>query len=213
MSSRCNLTGASQAETVGPRLSNKPAPLRRNVLGFTLVEVMVVVALMALILTLAAPSFTRLYNAAAISSGVNQFLADMRFARSEALRRGGGVVLCRSEDPESPSAACAAGEGTQGWASGWIVFHDLDGNGARNGPEYLLRVQARNPGIQAIAAGGTPTIFRFGATGRLVAPGAVASLHFGGAELDASIRRVVCVSPGGRARIAGDGTASCGANG
>ncbi|KQT10709.1 hypothetical protein ASG30_07805 [Ramlibacter sp. Leaf400] len=174
---------------------------------------MVVVALVALILTLAAPSFTRLFNAAAISSGVNQFLADMRFARSEAVRRGGGVVLCRSEDPESPSAACAASAGSQGWASGWIVFHDLDGNGARNGLESLLRVQAPNSGIHTIAADGTPTIFRFGATGRLLAPGSAASLHFGGPELDASLRRVVCVSPAGRARIAGDGTAACGVNG
>lgn len=174
---------------------------------------MVVVTLVALILTLAAPSFARLARSAAISSGVNQFLADMRFARSEAVRRGGGVILCRSDEPESPGAACSAGPGNQGWASGWIVFHDLDGNGVRNGDESLLRIQAPHSGIDTISTGGTPTTFRFGATGRLLAPGQIASLHFGGTGLDAEIRRVVCVSAGGRARIAGDGTATCGVEG
>lgn len=178
--------------------------------GFTLVELMVVVTLVALVLTLAAPSFARLASAAAISSGVNQFLADMRFARSEAIRRGGGVVLCRSDEPESSNPTCASTLAAQGWATGWIVFHDGDGNGTRNGAEDLLRVQARQSGIDAIATGGTPTIFRFGATGRLLAPGPIASLQFGGPGIQADIRRVVCVNAGGRARIAGDGNASCG---
>ena len=181
--------------------------------GFTLVELMVVVTLVALILTLAAPSFACLAKAAAISSGVDQFLADMRFARSEAVRRGGGVILCRSDEPESPVATCSAGPASHGWASGWIVFHDLDGNGERNGDEGLLRIQARLSGIDTIATGGTPTLFRFGATGRLVAPGSIASLHFGSTDLDAQVRRVVCVTAGGRARIAGDGTAACGVEG
>lgn len=174
---------------------------------------MVVVALVAVIVTLAAPTFTRLSNAAAISSGVNQFMADIRFARSEAVRRGGGVVLCRSDDPESPVAGCSTGLAAEGWASGWIVFHDLDVDGIRDAGEELLRVQGRSTTVDTIATGGTPTVFRFGATGRLLAPGSVASLHFGGSDLDADIRRVVCISPAGRARIAGDGTVDCGAEG
>lgn len=196
MSSRCNLRSARQSGS-----------------GFTLVELMVVVTLVALVLTLAAPSFARLASAAAISSGVNQFLADMRFARSEAIRRGGGVILCRSDEPESSEPTCSESTAAQGWASGWIVFYDLDGNGERNTGEYLLRIQARHSGIDTIATAGTPSRFRFGATGRLIAPGPVASLHFGNSNLPTDIRRVVCVNPGGRARVAGDGTATCEAEG
>lgn len=170
---------------------------------------MVVVSLVALVLTLAAPSFARLASAAAISSGVNQFLADMRFGRSEAIRRGGGVILCRSDEPESPEPTCSESTAEQGWATGWIVFHDLNGNGERDTGEHLLRLQARNTSIDTIATAGTPSRFRFAATGRLLAPGPVASLHFGNANLPADIRRVVCVNPAGRARIAGDGTATC----
>ena len=213
MSSRSNVRSAWQAGSVCPSefFRSPIAPQRRSpaACGFTLVELMVVITLVALVLSLAAPSFSRLASAAAISSGVNQFLADMRFARSEAVRRGGGVILCRSDAPESSEPTCSASPAPQGWASGWIVFHDLDGNGERNTGEYLLRVQARHSGIESIATGGTPTTFRFGATGRLLAPGPVASLHFGGTTLQADLRRVVCVNAAGRARIAGDGTASC----
>lgn len=214
MSTRSNVRSARGAEPAFPdRLSWRAAVRLRGfpgARGFTLIELMVVIALVAVIVGLAVPSFARLASAAAISSGVNQFLADMRFARSEAVRRGGGVVLCRSDDPESSDAACSASPDIQGWASGWIIFHDRDGNGQRNSDEDLLRVQARHSGIDTIATGGTPTLFRFAATGRLLAPGPVASLQFGGSNLQPDIRRVVCVNAGGRARIAGDGTATCG---
>ena len=177
--------------------------------GFTIVEVLVVIALIAVITGLAVPSFARLSSAAAISSGVSQFMTDMRFARSEAVRRGGGVILCLSDAPESPTAGCAATPGSQGWASGWIVFHDRDGNAVRSTDDELLRVQARATGIDSIDPGGTPTMFRFSAIGRLLAPGSVSSLHFGAPGLPEDIRRVVCVSASGRARIAGDGTTTC----
>ena len=179
--------------------------------GFTLTELLVVLFIIAVVVGLAVPSFARMASAAAISSGVNQFMADVRFARSEAIRRGGAVILCRSEDPEASEPNCAANISTQGWASGWIVFHDRDGNGDRGAGEPLLRSQARIAGIESIATDGTPTLLRFTAIGRLAAPGSISSLHFGAPALSADIRRVVCVGPGGRARIAGDGTASCGA--
>jgi type IV fimbrial biogenesis protein FimT len=180
--------------------------------GFTLVELLVVVAILAVVLGLAAPSFARISQAAAVSSAVSQFMADMRFARSEGMRRGGGVVLCRSEDPESSAPTCAINAGTQDWATGWIVFHDLDGDSVRTASEPVLRVQARHGGIDTIASLDT-TIFKFSATGRLLAPSSITSMQFGGASFGTTSRRVVCVSPGGRARIAGDGTTSCGLEG
>jgi prepilin-type N-terminal cleavage/methylation domain-containing protein len=69
--------------------------------GFTLLELMVVLAIIAILVTLAAPSFTRLIQSTTVSSNVNNFLADMRYARSESTRRGGQVVMCRSDAPEA----------------------------------------------------------------------------------------------------------------
>ena len=44
-----------------------------------------------------------------MSGNVNGFLADMRYARSESIRRGGGVTLCRSDAPEAAAPVCAPG--------------------------------------------------------------------------------------------------------
>ena len=74
--------------------------------GFTLLEIMVVLAIVAILATLAVPSFTRLIQSNTMSSNVNTFMADMRYARSESIRRGGGVVMCRSDAPEATLPVC-----------------------------------------------------------------------------------------------------------
>ena len=55
-----------------------------------------------------------------------------------------------------------------------------------------------------------PAARRFTATGRLSDTGSAAKLVFGGSKFATDLKRVVCVSAGGRGRIAGDGSASCG---
>lgn len=179
--------------------------------GFTLVELLVVLAIMAILLMLAAPNLARMMKSNSMANSVNSFSSDLRFARSEAIRLGGGVVMCRSDAPEaaSPSCGTGAGPGAKGWVSGWIVFHDLNTNGAIDANEPILRVQAAIASMDAIADGGTSPKFRFAPTGRLLDAGAARQMTFGGSQYTADLQRVVCVSFGGRARIAGDGTKSC----
>ena len=184
--------------------------------GLTLVELMVVLAIVAILATLAVPSFARLIQTTVVSSNVNGFLADLRFARSESIRRGGGVVMCRSDAPEAGVPACAgdAAPGGNGWVSGWIIFHDLDNDAAKGPAEPLLRVQAPITSMNAITDGNAiSTKLRFTANGRLLQPDAATTLLFGARPVFASdVQRTVCVNPGGRARIAGDGTAACGSS-
>lgn len=181
--------------------------------GFTLIELMVVIAIVAILTTLAAPSFKQLIQSNTISSNVNTFLADMRYARSEAIRRGGGVILCRSDAPEAVSPACGSGSGpgNKGWVSGWIIFYDQDGNGTRTvtSTDPVLRVQSPITSLDSI---GEPNSvkFNFTATGRLKnLSSAGTTFQFGGGNYANTVQRVVCVNVGGRARIAGDGYASC----
>jgi type IV fimbrial biogenesis protein FimT len=185
----------------------------QNSRGFTLIELMVVVVILAILMTLAAPSFVRTIQSSTMSSTVNTFLADLRFARSEAIRRGGGIVMCRSNAPEAASPTCGTGSGPggNGWVSGWIVFHDLDNDGAKAATEPLLRVQAPITSMDSVveAGGSSSTSFRFTATGRMLNLNSATSLQFGGSKYTNDVQRVVCVNLGGRARIAGDGNSSC----
>ena len=183
--------------------------------GFTLIELMVVIAIASILMKLAAPSFRQLIQSNAISSNVNSFLADMRFARSESVRRGGGVIMCRSNAPEAANPVCntGSGPGGNGWVSGWIIFHDVNGDGTRTSTstaatDPVLRVQAAITSIDSIGQSGTSTYLIFTATGRLPL-GTDTLLRFGGGDFTSTTQRTVCVSVGGRSRIAGDGLASC----
>ena len=182
--------------------------------GFTLLELMVVLTIVAILAALATPSFARLIQSTTISGNVNTFLADMRYARSESIRRGGGVVMCRSDAPEAANPACGGAPGPGGWASGWIIFHDLDNDGARSATETLLRVQAPIAAMNAISdSNASSSLFRFTATGRLLNQSSPATLHFGALpQFATDVQRTVCVNLGGRARIAGDGSTDCGSD-
>ena len=176
--------------------------------GFTLVELLVVIAIVAVLTTLAAPSFKALLQSNSMSSSVNTFMADLRYARSEAIRRGGWVVMCRSNLPEAAYPTCSGGS-IVGWESGWIVFHDENNNGQKTNAEPLLRAQGPITSVNTIAETGPATVFRFTATGRLNLAAAT-SVQFGSSpEFANTDQRIVCVSPSGRARIAGNGTFSC----
>ena len=184
--------------------------------GFTLLELMVVLAIVAVLSTLAAPSLTRLLQSNTLSSNVNTFMADLRYARSESIRRGGGVVMCRSDDPEAANPICktTAGPNGNGWVSGWFVFVDSDNSIDKQSSELLLRMQSPLPQMDSITEndGSASTKFRFTATGRLFNASPATTFHFGGDRFAADVQRVLCVNLGGRVRIAGDGNASCGAD-
>ncbi|CAN5379554.1 GspH/FimT family protein [soil metagenome] len=176
---------------------------------------MVVLAIVAILTTLAVPSFMRLVQTNTMSSNVNTFMADLRYARSESMRRGGGVVMCRSDNPEAASPVCktTSGPGANGWVSGWIVFLDMNNDVDKDPGELLLRMQSSLSRMDSITeSGGASTKFRFTATGRLFDVSSATSLQFGGSEYAGDVQRVLCVSPGGRARIAGNGDTSCGSD-
>ncbi len=186
--------------------------------GYTLIEVMVVVSIIAILTALAAPSFVRTVRSTTISNSVNSFMSDMRYARSESIRRGASVVMCRSNAPEATSPTCGSGSGIDvdgdglgdGWASGWIVFEDLDGDGTKDANEPVFKVESQNTRIESIMEGGWgSTKFRFTPTGRLRNLSSATQLTFGGTNYPNDLQRVLCVSMAGHVRIAGDGTTTC----
>lgn len=100
--------------------------MNRNA-GFTLVELIVTMALAAIVLTIGVPTFrTAILNNTRLAQ-VNEFVGVLNLARSEAAKRGLRVVVCRSND----GVNCAT-DTTGVWANGWIVFVDQNQDGDSN---------------------------------------------------------------------------------
>lgn len=82
--------------------------------GFTLIEMMVAIAVATILSMIAVPSFRNASLSSQLRSSANDFVASANLARSEAIKRGTAVTMCVSADGSS----CTAG----GWEQGWIVL-------------------------------------------------------------------------------------------
>ena len=123
-------------------------PLREQ-RAYTLVEVLIRVAVAAIVFGTAAPGLHGVVVSNRLAGQVNRLVGDLALARSEAVKRNRDVVLCKSHDGES----CIRSEG---WHHGWIMFEDTNRNRVRDDDEPLLRVQ------QPFTAGSTLIYRAFG---------------------------------------------------
>jgi type IV fimbrial biogenesis protein FimT len=85
--------------------------------GFTVVELMVVVSILAVLLALAAPSFTPIVERWRVRQAVDSLRSTLYYARSEAIKRGGNVIVQKLPDNTNDCAASDDGD----WHCGWVV--------------------------------------------------------------------------------------------
>ena len=110
--------------------------------GFTLTEMMVVTAIVAILLGIAIPSYKYLTTSYRMSAEINNLVGDLQFARGEALKEGNAVTVCISSD----GATCTGGAN---WGRGWIVFSDPNSSYAvDDANERVLKVQSAFTGIE-----------------------------------------------------------------
>ena len=100
--------------------------------GLTLIELMMTIAIAAILLAVAAPSFQQAINANRLGSAANELASAINLARAEAGRQNRRAVLCRSAD----GSAC---DGTSSLWRGWIVFVDTDADGVRDAGEPVIK--------------------------------------------------------------------------
>ena len=105
--------------------------------GFSLIELLVVVALAGILLGFALPSLGWLERESRASALTDEFVGALQTARSEAIKRSGPVVLCASDAPLAAEPACAA----TSYADGWIVYVDGTGGTGRDAPDDVLILQ------------------------------------------------------------------------
>ncbi len=168
--------------------------------GFSLMELLVVLAVVGVLISLAVPGLQAQVARYRVHAAAQAFVKDMRWARSEAIKRSSSVSLCMSSD----GRLC----GAQGWATGWLVFTDEDGNGQLGGADELLRVQASWVGLAGMG-GAEPANDRrfFVFQGQGVARAATQTMRVwaqGGMH-----ERLVCVSMQGRAALRPAGDVAC----
>jgi len=109
---------------------------KQKMVGFTLVEALVVLAIVAIVSNIAAPSFNNLIQNSRMTTQYNELLTYLSLSRSEAVKHNSTVTICKSDDFATP--ACG-GE----WHDGWLIFVDDDGDGVFDvGTDELIRVHA-----------------------------------------------------------------------
>jgi prepilin-type N-terminal cleavage/methylation domain-containing protein len=116
--------------------------------GFTLMELMVVLALVAAIMAIGVPSFREFTRNNRMVTMANDFLTGIQVARTEAIKRqvvSGGVALCASNNPDDDNPTCLSKDDTN--FNGWVVFVDSNNDCVRDPDktkgEIVLRTGSR----------------------------------------------------------------------
>jgi len=114
-------------------------------LGFTMIEMLMTIAIAAILMGIAIPSFRYITNSNRIASELNGLLGDLQLARAEAIKEGRFVTVCESDD----GANCS---NSPNWQNGWIVFSDLTNVGVWDAGETYIRKQKRFSGTDSFTA-------------------------------------------------------------
>lgn len=161
--------------------------------GFTLIEMMVVVAMLAIFAGIAIPGFRNLIANNRMAGQANDVLSTLQFARSEAITRGTRVSIC----PSSSGTACTA----TGWQNGWMVF--AEGTTGTIGTfdsatDTLLRVHPALAGASSLAANGNAIVVTYQPNGSVAAARTFTLCPNDGSGVDG---RSIPITPSGRARV------------
>ena len=108
--------------------------------GYTLVEVVVTITILAILTSIALPSFISTVRNNRIIAQTNELITAFALAKSEASKRGARVSLCGSD-----GAVCSGGTT---WTNGWLVFSDINGDGSLDAGDELLNSFSTDPQTQ-----------------------------------------------------------------
>lgn len=145
--------------------------------GFTLIEILVTLSVLAILLALAVPSLQSLVRNNRLTGLTNDLVSALNFSRSEAVKRGGRITICKSANSGAVAPICST---SASWQNGWLIFLDSSGVvGTFDGTDVRLRVGQ--------PAGGNATITPDTAFANFVS-------YFASGASSASANMVVCLN-------------------
>ena len=177
----------------------------RKAHGFTVIELMITVALAAVILTLGVPAFQGLMERNQLASNINSFVSSLALARSEAVKRKQTTTVCASND----GSTCITNN--SGYESGWMVFvESVSANGVRENDEEILWVhEALDTNMTLRGNSNFQNNIRFISSGRSNGNGSVALCK----ENSVNKARMIIINTAGRVRLAKNSTSGVPQNG
>lgn len=124
--------------------------------GFTLMELIITLVVAAILVALAVPNMRTFIQNGRLSTQANDFVTDLTYARSEAIKRGTNVGVCvGTSGTGCPVAA------TNNWELGRLIFADGDNSNSWNGAPSDIALRFRDAlgggnTLRAYTAGGAP---------------------------------------------------------
>jgi prepilin-type N-terminal cleavage/methylation domain-containing protein len=134
--------------------------VKRRLGGFTAIELMITLTIVATFATVAFPSFVTMVRSTQLSTTGDLLNADLLIARREAIKQNGRILVCAAASPSTMTC------GTN-WANGWIVCYDIPYNGVCDttvplDPNPIVRRGAVN---SSMTIGGPAAAVQFNANG------------------------------------------------
>ncbi len=184
--------------------------------GFTLIELVVTIAILAVVVGFAIPSIQTLVTNNRVSTLANEFSSALAFTRGEAVNRNMCVTMCISTNNALLNPTCSAA--ATDWNNGWIIFANPNCNNNPNDVgDQLLQVYpgaridntGNTQGPQLSANNNSVRSITFSSRGVPTAISVADSYTVATGGTNSSPQKTVCIDGAGRARIASYDSTLC----